>query len=154
MLLKGVKLVKRVLIGVLLLFLMNSSLCLAKNRITWLSLLNNKHFSAGEVVSTRVLDLDKLRATGYFSLQVTITGGGVYTIKEKCSLDEQFFRTPEGVPDIATELTSTSGPESDGHLFIPVDLGAMTKYLQFEVVETSGTSGGTVTILLGITVDR
>jgi hypothetical protein len=106
--------------------------------------------AGGYSVNEEAIDLSWFHASGYFAAQISVSGGGTFKFEVLASGDGKEFKTVDGQSAIKTGVTSTSGPDGDGKLYIPFSIGAPAKFIQIKATETGGSSGGVVTVLLVI----
>jgi len=87
--------------------------------------------------------------TGYFSLQVAVTGSGTCKFEYLISNDGVNYLEPSAATDIASSITVSSGPGSDGKdifRFRPI----IGKYMKIKVTETGTSAAVVVTAYLSI----
>lgn len=82
---------------------------------------------------------------GYFTLYVAVTGDGTAKIEYLASLDGITYLEPSTATDVATGLTKTSGPGSDGKTIVRFGPIAAPKY-KIKVTETGGANSVIVTV--------
>ena len=92
--------------------------------------------------------IDRNSFEGKFSLQLAVTGDGTIKVEYQLSNDGVTYSIPEGVSELATGLTKTSGPESDGKVMIVFEPGA-SRYIKIRVTETVASADAAVTGWLG-----
>ena len=90
-----------------------------------------------------------IRPDGFFSLQFTVTGDGTAKVEYELSNDRVTWSEPEGAPDIATALTKTSGPASDGKGIVGFS-SETSPSMKIKVTETGGADSITVTAVLAV----
>lgn len=88
--------------------------------------------------STSDIDLRRMNAEGFFSIQYQITGDGTVTIDYLESNDGSNFVDPED--DIDTGFTKTGGPNSDGIDLQPFEPN-LCGVLRIRITETGGVNG-------------
>lgn len=103
--------------------------------------------TAGSTATSDAIDISG--AVGYFSIQVAVTGSGTASFEYLLSLDGADFFEPSSASDIATGVTVTSGPGSDGkeiYSFSP----ELAKYLKIKITETGTSDSVTADVFLGV----
>lgn len=90
-----------------------------------------------------------IRPDGFFGLQYTITGNGTAKIEYLLSNDGTTYVEPSAATDIATGLTKTSGPGSDGKDYVAFS-PEVSRYLKIKVTETGGANSVTGVLQLAI----
>ena len=139
----------------ILIFLCMVGTAEARSIIYSIPMMVNKEISAGgSYVSSKVIDLNKYNASGHFSGQITVSTGGTYKFEVLASADNSIFRTVDGQSPIKTGITTTSGPQSDGHLFVPFNVGGPATYITIKATETGGSASGKVTFIIEIASER
>lgn len=86
---------------------------------------------------------------GNFSLQVEVSGSGTCKFEYLSSINGTDFLEPTSASDIASSVTATSGPASDGkniYSFTPV----VSPYMKIKVTETGGASAVVVSAWLAM----
>jgi len=92
-------------------------------------------------------------ASGFFSLQATITGDGTVKLGYIASNDKNDFIAPEGeysgsnFVEIMSGLTKTSGPGSDGKVLVQFS-PHFARYYKIVAIETGGANSVTITVNL------
>jgi len=102
--------------------------------------------ASGTATSTAT-DLSNM--AGFFTIQVAVSGSGTCKIEYLLSNDGTNYLEPTSASDIATGVTATSGPGTDGkniYSFSP----EMAKYIKIKITETGGANTVTVTAWLAI----
>jgi len=105
--------------------------------------------AASGTSTSAVYDLGSLSTTGYFSLQVALTGDGTATIEYELSNDGVNYMTPSGSSEIITGLVKTSGPGTDGqdiYSFGPI----LSRFIRLKVTETGTSDAIALTAYLAI----
>ena len=100
--------------------------------------------ASGSTTSDAIV-LNKRANLGYFSIQVQMTGDGTAKFEYLLSDNGTDFMEPTGASDIATDITKTSGPGSDGKdmfSFNPM----VCRSLKIRATETGGANSVTVTV--------
>ena len=85
------------------------------------------------------------KVEGFFSLELEITGDG--TCKAEYQLANSAAsncRVPENAVAIATNLTKTSGPNSDGKVFLEGWSPGVAKFIKILITETGGANSVTI----------
>ena len=104
--------------------------------------------ASGDATSV-IYDLGSLSTTGYFSLQVALTGDGTATIEYELSNDNVNFMVPTGSSEIITGLVKTTGPGSDGQNIY--DFGPiLSRFMRIKLSETGTSDSITLTAFLAI----
>ena len=93
--------------------------------------------------TSSVIDLANVR--GYFSVQYLITGDGTITLSYTLSNDGSTYLLPSADSDIATGLTKTSGPGSDGKDIIMFN-PSIARFMKITATETGGANSAVVTV--------
>ena len=148
------KLYLRIIIAFLFLLICTPSKAYTKQRIFPVPALDSVSISASGSSTSDAINLNDYMPSGYFAGQITISTGGTYKFEVLASGDGTTYKTVQGQSEIITGVTTTSGPDSDGKLFVPFSIGAPTQYLKIKATETGGSSGGTVSFLLLIATDQ
>lgn len=97
--------------------------------------------------ATYVVDLKRMNAEGFFSLQIALTGDGTAKGEYLESNDNSTFIDPED--DIFSGFTKTSGPGSDGKDLFSFEPN-LCGFLQLKFTETGGANGIVLTCSLAI----
>lgn len=100
--------------------------------------------------TSEVIDLNKYKPEGFFSLQITLTDAGTGKFTFLTSNDGIDYYTPTGSSDIVAAHTVASGPATDGKDTYIVDTPFLVRYLKIKVEETSTTDPIIVTATLAI----
>lgn len=90
-----------------------------------------------------------LAGSGYFSLQIQVTGDGTAKFEYLLSNDGTNFLEPSSATDIASGITKTSGPGSDGKdifSFAPL----LANFIQIKVTETAGANSIIISAWLAV----
>jgi hypothetical protein len=89
-----------------------------------------------------------ISAQGFFSLQVVATGNaGVLTFSYELSNDGTNYVTPASATNIATGVSTTSGPGNAGvHMFSFSPM--IARYIKIVALETGGAANVTITTRL------
>jgi len=105
--------------------------------------------AASGAKDSKPINLNDYMPYGVFSLQATITGSGTCKFEYVLSLNGTDFREPLTATDIATGQTASSGPESDGKIYVSFrpELG---KYMKIRVTETGTSSSVIISAWLGV----
>ena len=100
------------------------------------------------------IDLDLNNVQGSFGAQVIITGDGTATIGFECSNDGENWIKPSASSaantalTIATGLTKTGGPGSNGKYFFPITNIPACKWIRFYGSETANSANVTINMTL------
>lgn len=100
------------------------------------------------------IDLDENNCQGSFGAQVIITGDGTATLGFECSNDGENWIKPSAsaAPNtaltIATGLTKTGGPGSNGKYFFPITNIPACKFIKFYGSETANSANVTINMTL------
>jgi len=94
-----------------------------------------------------VIDLGSVSQLGSTGLQVYISGDGTAQFDYTVSNHLNDFITPSGVSAIASSVTKTSGPGSDGKDAYPFEV-IIHRYMKIKVTETGTSDSITVTAYL------
>ena len=103
--------------------------------------------SAGGSATSGAVDISNAR--GYFSIQYAVTGDGTLKLSYQLSNDAITWITPSSAADIATGITKTSGPNSDGKDLVSFS-PEMAKYIQIVATETGGANSATITAMMAV----
>ena len=87
-------------------------------------------------------------SNGDFSIQYYVAGSGTVKVEYLLSLDGTNYLEPSSASDIATGITNSSGPNSDGRDIVTFDT-ELGEYMKIKVTETGGTNNATVDMYLG-----
>jgi len=93
------------------------------------------------------IDLNRHKVIGDFSLQVAVTGTGTCKFEYLMSNDGVTYLEPTSASDIASSITISSGPGSDGkdlYVFFP----ETARYIKIKCTETGASNSVTVTATL------
>lgn len=117
----------------------------------------------GEVSVTKMFDAETVAASGsstsstivrladyaygYFAVQMGISGSGTAKLEFEVSADGVTFAEPQGATDVFSGITATSGPGSDGNVYVEFDPDVF-KYLRLKLTETGTASSITATVYL------
>lgn len=118
-----------------------------ENKIEVYRVFNAQATAASGTSTSDAIDLHC--RSGYFSLQVAITGDGTCKFEYLISNDGVNFIEPSSASDIASSKVKTSGPGSDGKdifSFTPV----ISRFIKIRITETGGANSVTVTAHLAI----
>ena len=96
----------------------------------------------GISLTSEPIDCQKL--TGYWGLQLNVTGTGTASIGYMVSNDGLIYREPEGVTYFATGLNWVSGDEDDGQVYLQFE-PILARSLILYITETGFTGSITVT---------
>lgn len=103
--------------------------------------------SAGGSATSGAVDISNAR--GYFSIQYAVTGDGTLKLTYQLSNDAITWITPSSATEIATGLTKTSGPGSNGKDIVTFS-PEMAKYIQIVATETGGANSATITAMMAV----
>jgi hypothetical protein len=101
--------------------------------------------SAGSSATSAAVNLKNLE--GYFSLSVEVSGDGTCKFEYLLSDDGSTFYEPSGASDIASSITKSSGPGSDGKDKFSFD-PQLAMQMKVRITETGSTNSVTVTAKL------
>ena len=109
-------------------------------------------FSAEAIVASASatsseIDLASIKPSGYFSLQVTVTGDGTAKLTYSISNDGTTYVTPTGAPDIKTAHVKTTGTSGTDIYSFSIE---PARYLKIIVTETGGANAIAVTATIAI----
>lgn len=94
--------------------------------------------------------IDISQATGFFSLQVALTGDGTAQFEYLASNDGTTYITQSAAADlIFTGFTKTSGPGSDGKDIITFE-PELCKFIKIKCTETGGANSITITSTIAV----
>lgn len=123
------------------------------DRIHVQRVLSAETIAAGGTSYGFTIDLEQFKPLGNITMQATITGDGTCKFFPTQSIDGTNFMRPTGVNEIATSLTKTSGPGSDGKVMYAIGhsdyvSGDMLKarYLRVNCTETGGVNPVVITL--------
>lgn len=111
--------------------------------------IDSETISAGGNFVSEAIKLNEVVYQGYFSLQVEVSGDGTCKFEAEESVNGVDFLVPSEATDIASGVTKTSGPGSDGkdiYSFYPLVAG----HLKIKVTETGGVNSVTVSAWVAI----
>lgn len=103
---------------------------------------------------TAGIDMDLNNVQGSFGAQVVITGDGTATLGFECSNDGENWIKPSissastAALTIATGLTKTGGPGSNGKYFFPITNIPACQKIRFYASETANSANVTVNMTL------
>jgi len=103
---------------------------------------------------TAGIDMDLNNVQGSFGAQVVITGDGTATLGFECSNDGTNWIKPSASAaantalTIATGLTKTGGPGSNGKYFFPITNIPACKLIRFYGSETANSANVTINMTL------
>ena len=118
--------------------------------ITTVGLFNETTITKNTSLLSMVVDLRDIAQDGIFSVEYIVSGDGTVKIEYNvCSTREGLFFEPSSASDIASGLTKTSGPGSDGHDFKSFG-PELTSFLKIKVTETGTVSDAIITLDLNI----
>ena len=92
-----------------------------------------------------IIELNRYVSNGYFSLQYYVTGDGTVKFEYQLSNDGVNFVEPSSASDIASSITKTSGPGSDGRDLVSFS-PPPAAYMKIVATETGGANSVTVTL--------
>jgi hypothetical protein len=110
---------------------------------------SSESVAASGSATSAPLDLGSISSSGYFSLQVAVTGSGELTLEFELSNDGINYVTPTGSLEITTGLSATSGPGSDGkdiYSFGPI----LARWLRIKATETGTSDAAVLTAFLAV----
>ena len=114
------------------------------NKIHVLKIFDGQQTDSAESLESDVIDLNTIQTRGIFALDIKVTGDGTANVFYKVSgpsVSGWDFIKPSGATNIATGLTKTSGPNSDGHDYFTFE-PELARFLKICVEETSLSSSG------------
>jgi hypothetical protein len=111
-------------------------------RVSTIQLFSSETISSGSSVTSDPVDVSGL--VGDFGIQVDVGGDGTLKLEHLVSLDGANFLEPSGDSDIATDLTKTSGPGSDGKDIYSVSPGMPVKAIKIKATETGSANDATL----------
>lgn len=136
------------------LILILSLACIAQtadNRIHTICIFNAQVIADGASATSAKIDLSALRPSGYFTIQIALTGDGTAKAEYLLSIDDTTYLEPTGAADIFTGFIKTSGPGADGKDIFSFE-PKMGPYLKIEITET-GVGADPVTVTVTLAVD-
>jgi len=104
---------------------------------------------AGASATSAAIDLSAYKPSGFFSIQVAVSGDGTCKIEYLLSNDGTNYLEPTSASDIASGLLKTSGPGTDGKdifSFTP----EVAKHMKIKASETAGANAIAITANLVI----
>ena len=146
--------IRKLITPIILSLLLIPTTSMARNRVIAVKLLDNVSVSAGGYAISNPINLSHYYADGHFSGQISVSTGGTYKFEVLASGDNSVFRAVDGQSPIKTGVTTTSGPDSDGKLFVPFNIGGPASYIEIKATETGGSSGGVVSFIIEIGSDK
>ena len=98
--------------------------------------------TASSSYTSAVIPLDGFVRAGEYSLQISVTGDGTCKFEYLLSVNDQDYIEPASGSDIASGITKTSGPGSDGKEIYSFAT-ELARFMKIKVTET-GTSDSVV----------
>lgn len=110
---------------------------MADNYLHTKTIFDAETVAAGANSESDSIDLNKFRPTGYFAVELTISGSGTAKLEYQISIGGSNYGTPDDAVPIAEDHTATSGPNGDGvavYRFRPKP----HRHLKLKISETGG----------------
>jgi len=114
-------------------------------------LFSSESVAASGSATSAVTDLKRFRDfNGNFAIQYAISGSGTVKFEYESSIDGTNYIQPTGSADIATGLSASSGPGSDGKDIADFTVAEACRYIRVKVTETGTSDAATVTAYMCI----
>jgi len=109
---------------------------------------NGEEVAAGGSLISKAFPLVNIQ--GYFSLKAAVSGDGTVKFEYMLSFgDDDFITFSDTLDVIASGITKTSGPGSDGKDIYPFS-PPLASQIKIKVTETGASNAATVTAYLGV----